>query len=214
MSRGACLLAAIAAVAVAGCGSDSEPKPKPDVAGRAVVGDRFLGLPLITEFGDVVLTDPEVFSTSVPGLYPDPDKAIAEQRRDGFVAGIIKVFKEGREPASSSSAVVQMRDAEGATAEFNRQVAAAEAPACPDGLKCTRDLGRFDVPGVPGAAGVQTTLHIEGDTGEHPDELHSTTVVFRKGAFVYQVFLGAEEPGEKERDRVIDAALAEYSRQR
>ena len=210
--------ACIAAAITAGCGSESpsgspeeNPKPRPAVAAHAVEGDRFLGLPAISTA--TVRTDPGELSADVFGLYADPEKAIADLRRDGFVAGIGKTFKaEGAGPDGASHIVVQMRDAQGAAAELERQVEGLRKQPCPPDLECEQETRRFDVPGIPGAAGVNTKLTIRKQIGtRHPDVLRADAIVVRDDTFVEQVFLGTEQPSEH-RGALIKAAQGLYQR--
>jgi hypothetical protein len=202
-------------IATTGCGSDStsdspqaEPKPQAAVAARLADGDRFFGFPAISE--PDVRTDPGELSGDLPGLYADPEKAVADLRRDGFIAGAGRTFKSEDGPDVASHIVVQMRDAPGATAEFERQIDSLLNLPCPPGLKCEQKTERFDVPGIPGAVGVNTTQTIKGQPGSlHPDVLRADAVVFRDDAFVEQVFLGTERPS-KFRAALIKAAQDLY----
>jgi hypothetical protein len=208
----ACLL-----IAATGCGSGSEsdspqPKPKPTpqsaVAGRVVHSDRFLGFPAVSEVA--VRTDPGELSADLPGFYADPEKAVAELRRDGFVAGVGRTFKSEDGPDVATHVVVQMRDADGATAEFERQIDSLLHLPCPPGLECEQETERFGIPGIPGAAGVNTTQTIKKQAGSlHPDVLRADVIVFRDDAFVEQVFLGTERPN-KHRAALIEAAQKLY----
>jgi hypothetical protein len=91
--------------------------------------------------------------------------------------------------------VIQMRDAQGATAEFRRQIDSLEHLPCPPGLKCEQKTEHFDIPDIPGAAGVNTTQTIKDQPGSlHPDVLRADAIVFRDDAFVEQVFLGTAQP--------------------
>jgi hypothetical protein len=192
------LLVATAAlmIAAAGCGSGSpeaNPKPRPAVAARAVQGDRFFGFPAISRV--TVRTDPGELSADLPGLYVDPVKAIADMRRDSFVAGVSRTFKSEGGPDVAINVVVQMTEAKGAAAEFDRQLDALLHLPCPPGLKCKQETEHFDVPAIPGSVGVNTTLTIKTKPGSpHPDVLRGDAIVFRTDAFVEQVFLGTERP--------------------
>jgi hypothetical protein len=199
-------------LAAIGCGSGSEPqtkaKPSPEpasaVEARVVQGDRFFGFPTIS--GLAVRTDPSELSADLPGLYTDPEEAVADLRRDGFVAGAGRTFKSDEGPDVAIHVVVQMRDAQGATAEFRRQIDSLEHLPCPPGLTCKQKTGRFDVAGIPGAAGVNTTQTIKDQPGSlHPDVLRADTIVFRDDAFVEQVFLGTAQP-TRHRAALIKAA--------
>jgi hypothetical protein len=206
----ACML-----VAATGCGSDAkpdspqaDPNPRPDVAPRVVHGDRFFGFRAIS--GPAVRTDPGELSADLPGFYADPEKAVADLRRDGFVAGVGRTFKSEDGPDAASHVVVQMRDAAGATAEFEREIDSLLHLPCPPDLKCKQDTERFDVPGIPGAAGVNTTQTIENQAGSvHPDVLRADAILFRDDAVVEQVFLGTERP-DKHRAALIRAAQELY----
>lgn len=178
------------------------------MAARSVQGDRLFGFPAISELA--VRTDPSELSADSPGLYAEPEKAIADLRRDGFVAGVGRTFKSEGGPDVASQVVVQMRDAKGATAEFERELDALLHQPCPPGLECEQSNERFDVPDIPGAAGVNTTLTINGQPGSlHPDVLRADAIVFRDDAFVEQVFLGTERP-IKHRAALIAAAQKLY----
>jgi hypothetical protein len=207
--------AAITLIAAAGCGSDSKSdssqpkaKPRPAVAARVVQGDRFFGFPATSELA--VRTDPGEVSADVPGLYADPEKAVAELRRDGFIAGAGRNFKSDEGPDVASHVVVQMSEAKGASAEFDRQVDALLHLPCPPGLECEQKTEHFDVPGIPGSVGVNTTQTIGNQPGSvHPDVLRADAIVFRDDAFVEQVFLGTEQP-IKHRAGLIKAAQKLY----
>jgi hypothetical protein len=202
-------------IAAAGCGSDSEsdapkanPNPRSAVTAHVVHGDRFFGFPAIS--GLAVRTDPDELSADVPGLYADPGKAVADLRRDGFAAGVARTFKSEDGPDVASHVVVQMRDAQGATAEFERQIDSLLHLPCPPGLECEQETERFGIPGIPGAAGVNTTQTIKKQAGSlHPDVLRADVIVFRDDAFVEQVFLGTERPN-KHRAALIEAAQKLY----
>src|SRR4051794_330115 len=84
-------------IATPGCGSNStsdspqaNAKPRPAVAARVVRGDSFFGFPAIS--GREVRTDPGELSADLEGFYADPEKAVADLRRDGFVAGVGRIF--------------------------------------------------------------------------------------------------------------------------
>ena len=216
-SRTPIALALASLLLTAGCGSDQAVQtpqpPKPDVAGRVVQGDTFLGFQLLSGLAGEVRTDPATFSGDSPGLYPDPQKAATALRQDAFVAGIAKIFKAPRGVGAAGSIVVQMKDAQGAAAEFRRQVAAAQALPCPE-AKCARKAERFAVKGLPDATGVDlksTFAHEvtrDGMTFRATDDL---AIVFTKGAFVYQLFAGG--PGmNRKRDSLVSAAQAQYYR--
>jgi hypothetical protein len=202
-------------IAAAGCGSDStshspkaNPKSRPAVAARVVQGERFFGFPAIS--GLAVRTDPGELSADLPGLYADPAKAVAELRRGGFIAGAGRTFKSDGGPDVASHVVVQMHEARGATAEFERQLDSLLHLPCPPGLECEQETERFDVPGIPGSAGVNTTLTIKNQPdSRHPDVLRADAIVFRDDAFVEQVFLGTERP-ITHRARLIAAARKLY----
>ena len=157
-----------------------------------------------------VRTDPGELSADLPGFYADPEKAVADLRRGGFVAGVGRTFKSEDGPDAATHVVVQMRDAQGATAEFEREIEWLRHQPCPPGLKCEQKTERFDVPRIPGATGLNTTLTIKGQQGSlHPDVLRADAIVFRDDAFVEQVFLGTERPS-KRRDALIAAAQRLY----
>jgi len=186
----------------------AKPNPQASVAARVAQGDRFFGLPAISE--PAVRTDPGELSADLPGFYGDPEKAVADLRRDGFVAGVGRTFKSEDGPDGASHVVIQMRDAQGAAAEFNRQIDSLLHQPCPPGLKCEQETERFDIPRIPGAAGVNTTLTIKNKPGSpHPDVLRADAIVFRDDAFVEQVFLGTERP-DKHREALIRAAQQLY----
>jgi hypothetical protein len=201
--------------AVTGCGSAStsgsskaKTNSAPAVAPLAVQGDRFFGFPAISALA--VRTSPGELSADLPGFYADPEKAIADLRRDGFVAGVGRTFKSEAGPDAASHVVIQMRDAQGATAEFEREIDSLLHLPCPPGLKCEQQTERFDVPRIPGAAGVNTTQTIKGQPGSlHPDVLHADAIVFRDDAFVEQIFLGTGRPS-KHRAALIAAAQKLY----
>lgn len=207
-------VAASGLVVAAGCGSGSQTST-PDVGSRVVQADTLLGFPLLTGLGDEVVTDPEGWVTRGPfPLYPDSQKATVDLSSDGFVSGILKIFKATQGVGSAGNVVVQMRDADGAANELERQAASAAALSCPENVKCTRGSERFDVPGIPGAAGIdvkQTFARPETHEGTTFKMTHDLTIIFTKGAFVYLFFVGG--PGmEKRRDDLIAAAHAQYER--
>lgn len=198
----------------AGCASDP-PTSKPDVESRVAQTDALLGFPLLPGLDDQVTTDVEAWVSGNPfPLYLDPQKAIGDLRRDGFLAGIIKIFKATQGVGSAGNVVVQVRDAKGAANELERQAAFARALPCPEQVKCTKNSERFDVEGVPGDAGIdvkQTFAHAETHEGATFRVTHDLTIVFTKGAFVYQLFVGG--PGmDKKRVELIAAARAQYER--
>jgi hypothetical protein len=202
-------------VAATGCGSDSEsrspqanPNPRPAVAARAVHGDRFFGFRAIS--GLTVRTDPGELSADLPGFYANPEKAVADLRIDGFVAGVGRNFKSEDGPDVATHVVVQTRDAQGAKAEFEREIDSLLHLPCPPDLKCEQETERFDIPRIPGAAGVNTTQTIKTPPGSlHPDILRADAIVFRSDTFVEQVFLGTERPS-KHRAALIRAAQRLY----
>jgi len=203
-------LALLTAASLGACGSgpSERTRVRPDVAARVAQGREFLGLPEVHGMGNVVRTEPAKFNADIPGLYADPRRAVAELRTDGFVAGIARTFKVMGRPDGASSTVVQMRDAAGARSEFKRELASARAPACPR-PGCRRQSRTFAVPGVPGAVGLQVTLRMpKRERSEHPDVLRSEAIVFRDGAFVHQLWLGAARPAER-RPQLIAAARAQ-----
>jgi hypothetical protein len=151
-------------------------------------------------------TDPDSFSAGHPGLYTSPSEAVIALRRDGFVAGTGKRFEPRQRKGVAESIAVQMRDANGAAAEAKRQFGAAFAP-CPGEPKCATGIERFEVPRVPGAAAVEIRHKVDGDVFD------KTTIVFTKGAFVYQVFASGAGIDDR-RDELIDAAQALYERGR
>ena len=201
--------------AATGCGSNSTSDSQkanattpPAVALRVVHGDRFFGFQAIS--GLAVRTDPGELSADLPGFYADPEEAVADLRHDGFVAGVGRTFKSEDGPGAASHVVIQMRDAEGATAELERQIDSLVHLPCPPGLECEQRTERFDVPNIPGATGVNTTLTIEGQPGSlHPDVLRADAIVFRDDAYVEQIFLGTERPS-KHRAALIAAATELY----
>jgi hypothetical protein len=200
----------------AGCGSEDEQStrksasvraeagPSPDLASRVVEGDELVGFRLIGADENAVQTDPGDFSARHQGLYAKPAEAVIALRHDGFVAGTGKRFQPRQCQGSAESIAVQMRDADGAGAEAKRQFSSAFAP-CPGERKCATGIERFEVPRVPGAEAVQIRHKVHGDVFDN------TTIVFTKGAFVYQVF--ASRAGiDDRRDELIDAAQALYER--
>jgi hypothetical protein len=216
LSRGLTLRFVVASglVVVAGCGSDSQTSA-PDVESRVVQADTLLGFPLLAGLGGEVATDAEGWVTGGPfPLYPDAQEAIADLRGDGFVAGILKIFKPTQGVGSSGNVVVQMEDDEGAANELERQTASAAALSCPENVDCTKGSERFDVPGITGAAGIdvkQTFARPQTQEGTTFKTTHDLTIVFTKGPFVYQLFVGG--PGmEKRRTDLIAAAHAQYER--
>lgn len=200
----------------AGCGSEDERStrksasvragatPSPDLASRVVEGDELVGFRVVAGDGNHVRTDPGIFSNVHPGLYAMRPEAVIALRRDGFVVGTGKRFEPRQGHGVAGSIAVQMRDAKGAGAEAKRQFSSAFAP-CPGEPKCATGIERFEVPRVPGAAAVEIRHKVDGKAFD------STTIVFTKGAFVYQVL--ASGPGiDDRRDELIDAAQALYER--
>ncbi len=180
-----------------------------------VQADSLLEFPLLTGLGNEVVTDPAGWVTGGPfPLYANAQKAIADLRSDGFVAGILKIFKATQGVGSAGNVVVEMRDADGAANELARQAASAAALSCPENVQCRKGSERFDVPGIPGAAGIdvkQTFAHPETQEGTTFKVTHDLTIIFTKEAFVYQFFVGG--PGmETRRDDLIAAAHAQYER--
>jgi hypothetical protein len=211
------VLAACALMVAAGCGSDDEQStrksasvrveatPSPDLASRVVEGDELVGFRLVAADGNEVQTDPGRFSAGHPGLYANPPEAVIALRRDGFVAGTGKRFEpRQRKWSVAESIAVQMRDAKGARAEAKRQFRAAFAPS-PGEPKCATEIERFEVPRVPGADAVEIRHKVDGNVFDN------TTIVFTKGAFVYQVFASGPVIDDR-RDELIDAAQALYER--
>ena len=197
-------------IAATGCGSDAtsepqaEPRARPAVAAHTVHGDRLFGFPAISE--PAVRTDPGELRADLPGLYTDPQKAVADSRSEGFIAGVSRTFKSKDGPGAAFHVVVQMRGAEGAAAEFERQVDSLLHQPCAPGLECRRESERFAVLGMPGAAGVNTALTIENQPGGlHPEVLRADAIVFRDDAFVEQIFLSTRRPS-KHRAALIKAA--------
>jgi hypothetical protein len=182
----------------------AEATPSPDLASRSVQGDDLVGFRLVADDRNEVQTDPGRFSADHAGLYANPPVAVIALRRDGFVAGTGKRFEPRRRRGLAESIAVQMRDANGAAAEAKRQFSSAFAPY-PGEPRCATGIERFAVPRVPGAVAVEIRHKVDGN------EFDKTTVVFTKGAFVYQVFAsGAGIDGR--RDELIDAARALYQR--
>jgi hypothetical protein len=207
-------LVAVAAcgLAVAGCGSDAEPS-RPDVRKRVVAAETFLGFPLLAGIGNEVRTHPDAWVTGSPfPLYVEPQRTIAALRSERFVAGIIKIFKATEGAGAAGSIVVQMRDDEGASKERKRQTAMAVAIPCPEA--CTTATERFDVRDVPGATGFDvkhTFAHAVTEEGMTFNVTHDITIVFTKGSFVYQLFIGGPRTDEK-RAELVAAARAQYER--
>jgi hypothetical protein len=213
VSRG-CALGAVAAcgLALSGCGSDRETSA-PDVRPRVVAADRFLGFPLLAGIGNEVRTRPDAWVTASPfPLYVEPQRAVADLRSNAFVAGIIRIYKATQGAGSAGSVVVQMRDGSGAAKERKRQTAMAVAIPCPEA--CTKATEEFDVRGIPGAAGFDvknTFARAVTEEGMTFKVTHDITIVFTKGAFVYQLFVGG--PGmDRKRSELVDAARAQYER--
>ena len=209
------LLAASVLTVAAGCGSDDEQStrrsasveatPSPDLASRVVEGDRLVGFRLIAADRSEVQTDPGRFSAGHPGLYANPTEAAIALRREGFVAGTGKRFEpRQRKRSMAESIAVQMRDASDAGAEAKRQFTSAFAPA-PGELRCATEIERFEVPRVPGAEAVAIRHKVDGKVFD------TTTIVFTKGAFIYQVFASGPMIDHR-RDELIDAAQALYER--
>jgi hypothetical protein len=114
-------------------------------------------------------------------FYADPEKAVAELRRDG-------PRTEG--PARTGDGVLHL--------------------PCPPGLKCKLVTERFDVPGIEGAVGINTTQTIKDQAGSlHPAVLRADAVGFRDEAIVEQVFQSTERPSER-RAALIDLAQELY----
>jgi hypothetical protein len=210
----AALFVAVCGLTVAGCGSDSDPEVSgPDVRSRVVSTKTLLGFPLLSDAGNAVRTDPEVWVADSPfPLYLNPEKATADLRRGEFVAGIIKIFKATQGVGSAGNIVVQMGDEEGASDELQRQAAQAAALPCPD--ECTKHTERFSVPGVPNARGIDlrsTFVHPVTEAGMTFKITHDITIAFSKGPFAYQFFAGGPRMKEK-RGELIAAAQAQYKR--
>jgi len=182
----------------------AEATPSPGLASRVVKGDELVGFRLVAADGDGVQTDPGRFSADHAGLYVNPPEATIALRRDGFVAGTGKRFEPRQRRGLAESIAVQMRDAKGAPAEAKRQFSSAFAPY-PGEPRCATGIERFEVPRVPGAVAVEIRHEVDGTVFDN------TTVVFTKGAFVYQV--SASGTGiDGRRDELIDAARALYER--
>src|SRR4051794_5835824 len=208
--------AACALPLVGGCGSDPQPKSPPhkapstaDVARHVVAGDTFLGFPRLGGVVGGVQQDPTAWVAASPfPLYADMEKAVADMRRQGFVAGTLKIFKKSEGVGSSGSIAVQMRDAAGARAELERQLAQAKAIPCPSPDECKQEIERFDVPGVPGATGIDLKSTLPRPTTEDGVTFrvsHDLTIGFNKGPFVHQLFAGG--PGiERKRGELVAAA--------
>src|SRR4051794_39044328 len=115
----------------AGCGSDPEPASRAhkasssaDIARHVVAEDAFLGFPRLGGVPGGVQKDPTAWVAASPfPLYVDVEKAVADMRRQGFVGGVLKIFKNADGVGAAGSLAVQMRDAAGAKAELARQVA-------------------------------------------------------------------------------------------
>ena len=147
-----------------------------------------------------VQTDPGDFSARHQGLYARPAEAVIALRHDGVVAG-----KASASAAEGSAGASWSRCAtEGAGAEAKRQFSSAFAPL-PGEPKCATQIERFDVPRVPGAEAVEIRHKVHGDVFDN------STIVFTKGAFVYQVFASGAGIDDR-RDELIDAAQALYER--
>ena len=208
------LVIALCGLVFAGCGTDADSQAAdPDVRSRVIATNSLLGFPLLREAGNSVRTDPAVWIEDSPfPLYLDPEKAAADLRAGGFVAGIMKIFKAREGVGSAGNIVVQMSDEKGASAEVERQVAQAVALPCPDA--CTKHITRFAVPDVPGARGIDLTSrfnHRVTEGGKTFNVTHDITIVFTKDAFAYQLFAGG--PGmEMKRDALVAAAQAQYKR--
>lgn len=107
-------------------------------------------------------------------------------------------------PDAVIALAVQMRDAKGATAEAKRQFSSAFAPY-PGEPRCATGIERFEVPRVPGAVAVEVRHEVDGNV------VDSSTIVFTKGALVYQVFASGAGIDHR-REELIDAARALYER--
>jgi hypothetical protein len=210
------VLAACALMVAAGCGSEderstlksasvrAEATPSPDLASRVVEGDELAGFRLVAAEGNEAQSDPGRFSAGHPGLYVNAPEAVIALRRDGFVAGTGKRFEPRQRRGVAESVAVQMRDANGAEAEAERQLRSAFAPSLGE-PKCATGIERFGVPRVPGAEAVEIRHKVDGKVS------YTTAIVFTKGAFVYRVFAGG--PGiDDRRGELIDAARALYER--
>src|SRR4051794_36450103 len=212
--RVAALLVTACGLALAGGGAKSDSNaPNPDVRGRVVSSKTFLGFPLLAEAGNAVRTDPAVWVADSPfPLYLDPEKATGDLRGGKFVAGIIKIFKAMQGVGSAGNIVVQMSDEKAALNEVERQAAQAVALPCPD--LCRKHTERFAVPDVPGARGVDLRSTFDQPVTEASMTFkvtHDITILFTRGAFVYQFFGGG--PGRKRRgEDLIAAAQAQYRR--
>ena len=103
-----------------------------------------------------------------------------------------------------------MSDEKAASNEVERQAAQALALPCPD--LCRKHTERFAVPHVPDARGVDLRSTCDQPVTEAGMTFKATddiTILFTKGAFVYQVFAGG--PGmERKREDLIAAAQAQY----
>jgi hypothetical protein len=218
----------LALTALAGCGgSDSSTQdtgaraptpastaaaPASDVASHVVGTDRFLGFPKLAGFADQVRTDPAAFVSDAPFLYGAADDAVADLQEDGFVAGIIRIFKKAQGVGSSGSVAVEVRDERATAAQAERQLDSAAALPCPPGAKCTRKVERFAVPGVAGAKGVDLTTRLaqpRTEDGVTYKVTHDLSIVFSNGPFVHQVFAGG--PGMASlRDDLVAAARQLY----
>src|SRR6478672_8441129 len=103
--------AGCALLLLAGCGSDPVPAAKPakppsapEVTRHVVAGETFLGFPRLGGVSGSVQKDPTAWVAASPfPLYVDMDKAVAEMRRDGFVAGMLKIFKNDKGVGSAGS---------------------------------------------------------------------------------------------------------------
>ena len=182
--------------------------PASDVASHVVGTDRFLGFPKLAGFADQVRTDPAAFVSDAPFLYSTTDDAVADLQKDGFVAGIIKIFKKKQGVGSSGSVAVELRDEKATAAEAKRQLDSAAALPCPPDAKCTRNVERFAVPGVAGAKGVDLTTRFarpRTEDGVTFKVTHDLSIVFPNGPFVHQVFAGGPGMAGKRDDLVVAA---------
>jgi hypothetical protein len=182
--------------------------PASDVARHVVGTDRFLGFPTLAGFADQVRTDPAVFVSDAPFLYSTADNAAADLQKDGFVAGIIKIFKKKQGVGSSGSVAVEVRDERATAAEAKRQLDSAAALPCPPDAKCTRKVERFAVPGVARAKGVDLTTRFaqpRTEDGVTFKVTHDLSIVFANGPFVHQVFAGGPGMAGKRDDLVVAA---------
>jgi hypothetical protein len=222
---------ALALATLAGCGgSDSSTPdngakaptpatstaaaPAADVASHVVGTDRFLGFPKLAGFGGQVRTDATTFVSDAPFLYGATDDPVAHLQKDGFVAGIIRIFKNTKGVGSSGSVAVEVRDERATAAEAERQLDAAAALPCPPDAKCTRKVERFAVPGVRGAKGVDLTTRFakpRTEDGVTFKETHDLSIVFSTGPFVHQVFAGGPGMAGK-RDDLVAAARELHGR--